>query len=173
MSLLICSDDNHLTTGDGGHGNESNPVLTGAFYAGISQGIWYRDLVRTGAWNTALAGRVLLSALRRCGTLLVRDEVRKVFQCAACRHQASLIAGTIFQGTQLPLTIWFFGHLPDQPGQDRIVGPGSQATTGCELSHGVADPPQADAGDGGPRKPLCPCRECPGGRCLPRRGTQW
>jgi hypothetical protein len=38
---------------------------------------------------------------------VVRDGVRKVFQCAACRHQASLIAGTIFQGTKLPLTIWF------------------------------------------------------------------
>jgi hypothetical protein len=38
---------------------------------------------------------------------VVRDGVRKVFQCATCRHQASLIAGTIFQGTQLPLTIWF------------------------------------------------------------------
>jgi len=38
---------------------------------------------------------------------VVRDGVRKVFQCAACRHQASLIAGTISQGTQLPLTIWF------------------------------------------------------------------
>jgi hypothetical protein len=38
---------------------------------------------------------------------VVRDGVRKVFQCATCRHQASLIAGTIFQGTKLPLTIWF------------------------------------------------------------------
>ena len=38
---------------------------------------------------------------------VVRDGVRKVFQCVACRHQASLIAGTIFQGTKLPLTIWF------------------------------------------------------------------
>lgn len=33
--------------------------------------------------------------------------MRKVFQCNACRHQASLIAGTVFQGTKLPLTIWF------------------------------------------------------------------
>lgn len=30
----------------------------------------------------------------------------KVFQCNACRHQTSLIAGTIFQSTKLPLTIW-------------------------------------------------------------------
>jgi ISXO2-like transposase domain/Transposase zinc-ribbon domain len=31
----------------------------------------------------------------------------KVFQCNACRHQTSLIAGTIFQSTKLPLTTWF------------------------------------------------------------------
>ena len=38
---------------------------------------------------------------------VLRDGARKVFQCNACRHQASLIAGTVFQGTKLPLTIWF------------------------------------------------------------------
>jgi transposase-like protein len=31
----------------------------------------------------------------------------KVFQCKACRHQTSLIAGTVFQGTKLPLRTWF------------------------------------------------------------------
>ena len=30
-----------------------------------------------------------------------------VFQCQACRHQTSLIAGTVFQATKLPLTTWF------------------------------------------------------------------
>ena len=38
---------------------------------------------------------------------VMRDGVRKVFQCNACRHQASLIAGTVFQSTKLSLTIWF------------------------------------------------------------------
>ena len=38
---------------------------------------------------------------------VLRDGPRKVFQCNACRHQASLIAGTLFQGSKLPLTIWF------------------------------------------------------------------
>ena len=32
---------------------------------------------------------------------------RKTFQCQACRHQTSLIAGTLFQGTHLPLSLWF------------------------------------------------------------------
>jgi hypothetical protein len=38
---------------------------------------------------------------------VLRDGSRKVFQCGACRYQASLIAGTVFQGTKLPLTLWF------------------------------------------------------------------
>lgn len=32
---------------------------------------------------------------------------RKVYQCTHCHHQMSLISGTIFQGTKLPLTVWF------------------------------------------------------------------
>ena len=32
---------------------------------------------------------------------------RRTFQCNACRHQASLIAGTLFEGTKLALTVWF------------------------------------------------------------------
>jgi len=49
-------------------------------------------------------------ACPRCGEAayyVLRDGARNVFQCNACRHQASLIAGTVFQGTKLPLTIWF------------------------------------------------------------------
>lgn len=29
------------------------------------------------------------------------------FQCKGCRHQTSLIAGTLFESTKLPLTLWF------------------------------------------------------------------
>ena len=46
----------------------------------------------------------------RCGGAkhsVFRDGVRKVFQCSDCRHQASLIAGTLFQSSKLPLTTWF------------------------------------------------------------------
>lgn len=32
---------------------------------------------------------------------------RKLFQCHACRHQTSLLVGTLFQSTKLPLTLWF------------------------------------------------------------------
>jgi ribosomal protein L37AE/L43A len=38
---------------------------------------------------------------------VLRVRRRKVFQCNACRHQTSLIAGTVFQSTKLQLTVWF------------------------------------------------------------------
>src|SRR3954447_18299656 len=34
-------------------------------------------------------------------------STRPKIQCRACRHQASLTAGTIFHATKLPLTAWF------------------------------------------------------------------
>lgn len=37
----------------------------------------------------------------------VRGRTHALFQCQACRHQTSLIAGTVMQGTKLPLTVWF------------------------------------------------------------------
>jgi ribosomal protein L37AE/L43A len=36
---------------------------------------------------------------------------RGVYQYHRCRHQASLIAGTIFHGTHLPLTTWFLARV--------------------------------------------------------------
>ena len=33
--------------------------------------------------------------------------LRSMHQCNRCHHQTSLIAGTIFQSTKLPLTVWF------------------------------------------------------------------
>ena len=38
---------------------------------------------------------------------VLRGGNHRLFQCNACRHQTSLIAGTVFQGTKLPLTTWF------------------------------------------------------------------
>ena len=36
-----------------------------------------------------------------------RLKKRQLQQCYRCHHQCSITAGTIFQSTQLPLTIWF------------------------------------------------------------------
>jgi ribosomal protein L37AE/L43A len=42
-------------------------------------------------------------------------EGRKYWQCHRCREQTSLISGTIFQATKLPLTRWFLAmHLLTQ-----------------------------------------------------------
>lgn len=38
---------------------------------------------------------------------VLQSRSHKAFQCRACRLQTSLIAGTLFQGTHLSLTIWF------------------------------------------------------------------
>jgi transposase-like protein len=39
-------------------------------------------------------------------------KTRNLYQCSKCRHQASLISGTIFEQTKLPLTTWFLAiHL--------------------------------------------------------------
>ena len=34
-------------------------------------------------------------------------KCRELFQCTGCRRQTSLIAGTIFASTKLPLRLWF------------------------------------------------------------------
>lgn len=38
---------------------------------------------------------------------IVGHGARSLFQCNGCRHQTSVIAGTLFSGTKLPLTTWF------------------------------------------------------------------
>jgi ribosomal protein L37AE/L43A len=46
--------------------------------------------------------------------LFVRSS-RHYWQCTACRHQCSVISGTIFESTKLPLTRWFLAmHLLTQ-----------------------------------------------------------
>ena len=40
---------------------------------------------------------------------------RRYGRCGACRHQTTVIAGTIFAATKLPLTVWFLAiHLLTQ-----------------------------------------------------------
>jgi len=34
-------------------------------------------------------------------------KTRNLYQCSACHHQTSLISGTLFEQTKLPLTVWF------------------------------------------------------------------
>ena len=49
-----------------------------------------------------------LACLRWSGTSFCRVCKRRAcFQCNHCKRQVSLLAGTIFQATELPLTTWF------------------------------------------------------------------
>jgi transposase-like protein len=48
-------------------------------------------------------------ACRRCGHGQAYAIVkRRSWQCAACRHQVSLTAGTVLHNTKTPLTLWFW-----------------------------------------------------------------
>ncbi len=46
-----------------------------------------------------------------CGVMQARTTFRRLgrlyWQCAGCQHQCSVISGTVFESTKLPLTRWF------------------------------------------------------------------
>ena len=72
--------------------------------------------VRSGADRVALACK---ASPARCAA--ARRAARSgatggcTWQCASCRHQCSVISGTIFESTKLPLTRWFLAmHLLTQ-----------------------------------------------------------
>ncbi len=46
-------------------------------------------------------------ACGQSGHCLLPSRPRMTFQCNACHRQSSVIAGTVFQGSNLPLTTWF------------------------------------------------------------------
>ena len=72
----------------------------------------------------------------RCGGREAWPMKRGLRLCAGCRHQASVTAGTIFQDTRLPLTLWFraIWQVTSQKngvsalGVQRVLGLGSYKT---------------------------------------------
>ena len=72
----------------------------------------------------------------RCGAGRAWASSRGRLVCAACRHQASVTAGTIFQSTRLPLRLWFraMWHVTSQKqgasaiGLQRVLGIGGYLT---------------------------------------------
>lgn len=72
----------------------------------------------------------------RCGGGKVWTDAQQRYICAACRHQARLAAGTIFQDTRQPLHLWFraIWHVTTQKygasalGLQRVLGLGSYET---------------------------------------------
>ena len=51
-----------------------------------------------------------------------RREGRLYFQCAACRHQCSVISGTIFEATKLGLSRWFLAMHDEQMRPCNVLG---------------------------------------------------
>ena len=47
-------------------------------------------------------------ACPRCGHARAYTLTNRRWQCAGCRHQVSLTAGTILHNTKTPLTHWFW-----------------------------------------------------------------
>jgi len=95
------------------------------------------------------ACRAYLFALRwpegfvcaRCGGTTAWPTQRGLWVCAGCRYQVSVTAGTIFQDSKLPLTVWFraMWHVTSQKhgvsalGLQRVLGLGSYKTAWAML----------------------------------------
>lgn len=72
----------------------------------------------------------------RCSHREAWSVRRRLWRCKACRHETSVVAGTIFQDSHLPLTSWFraIWYVTNQKigvsalGLQRILGLGSYKT---------------------------------------------
>jgi transposase-like protein len=77
----------------------------------------------------------------QCGSRDAWPMCRGLWLCGQCRHQTSVLAGTIFQDTKLPLTLWVRGlwHVTAQKngvsalGLQRVLGLGSYRTAWAML----------------------------------------
>ncbi|MFZ4791844.1 MAG: IS1595 family transposase [Candidatus Competibacteraceae bacterium] len=82
------------------------------FQAGLSLPAFLQQFGTETQCETALESARWPEGFRcpHCGEAshyVLRKRGRKTFQCQNCRAQTSLIAGTLFQGTHLALTVWF------------------------------------------------------------------
>ena len=69
-----------------------------------------------------------------------RREGRVYYQCRACRHQTTLVSGTLFEGTKLPLRTWFIAlYLLTSAKTNRKRVP----TTPCAQRTNLISPPVA------------------------------
>lgn len=87
----------------------------------------------------------------RCGSGKNWPLKKGLFQCSGCDYKMSVTAGTIFEGTRMPLTLWFraIWHLTSQKsgasalGLKRVLGFGSYETAWVwlhKLRHAMVRP---------------------------------
>jgi hypothetical protein len=90
------------------------------FQAGLSLPAFLERFGTETQCETALEGARWPEGFRcpHCGEAshyVLRKRGHKTLQCQRCRVQTSMIAGTVFQSTHLPLTVWFLAiHLISQ-----------------------------------------------------------
>ena len=69
------------------------------------------DLVRAWRWPKGF----ICPRCQGCWHSEFRRRQRLYFQCSGCRYQCSLVAGTVFESSKVPLTSWFLAmHLMTQ-----------------------------------------------------------
>ncbi len=102
-------------------------------------------------------GRGALADCRRVG-----GRTHPLFQCHLCQHQSSLIAGTVMQGTKLPLTVWFLAIYLISQAKTGLSALALKRHLGVSYLNRLAHAPQIDAGDGRTRDVLCARRADPG-----------
>src|SRR5271154_2378159 len=72
----------------------------------------------------------------RCAsTKYCEIQGRQLLQCRRCRYQTSLIAGTVLQGTKLPIRVWFRAM--------HLLGQGKKGISNIELGRRLGIPPNA------------------------------
>src|SRR5260370_42689422 len=81
---------------------------------------------KRGSPGAGLRGSSVRGARRQsAATEYCQIRERQLLQCRHCRHQTSLIAGAILQGTKLPMRVWFRAM--------RLVAQGKKGLSNIEL----------------------------------------
>jgi transposase-like protein len=110
-------------------GVQDDPRTLGEFEAAFATDEACRDDLARLRWPEGFRGR-------RCGNMKADAIGATLYPCSACRYQVAVIAGTIFQDTPKPRTMWFraFWWVAGQKngasalGLKRILGLGSDQT---------------------------------------------
>jgi hypothetical protein len=125
-------------------GVQDDPRTLGEFEAAFATDEACRDDLARLRWPEGFRGR-------RCGNMKADAIGATLYPCSACRYQVAVIAGTIFQDTPKPRTMWFraFWWVAGQKNGASAAGPETDTRT-RERSDGVGWVAQAAHGQGPP-----------------------
>ena len=68
----------------------------------------------------------------RCGCRESSAVRTVLLRCRDCRHQTSVIAGTIFQDTRTSLRLWFSSHVVGDHPEERVQRVGTATSPGTQ-----------------------------------------